>query len=136
MMRQRLTRVYLGASITLAAGLACFSDDVDPTAVLPGDCQALAQAAGVAAGAVVIGIIDFAFVPVEVTVQAGTEVTWVNCEPPGTLDGAHTSTADQGSWNSPLLSRGEIYQRTFTTVGEFAYHCTPHPFMQAVVKVE
>ena len=135
-MGKRPMRPYLTAAITVVAGLACFSDHVDPMAVLPGDCQALAQAAGVAASEVVIGIIDFAFVPAEVTVQAGTEVTWVNCEPLGTLDGEHTSTADQGSWNSPLLARGEIYQRTFTTVGEIAYHCAPHPFMQAVVTVE
>ena len=131
---------YLRASgaviATFAVGAGCFSDDVDPTSPLPTDCQELAQAAGVGNNRVVIGIRDFAFVPSDVTVTVGTEVTWVNCEPMGTVGGEHTSTGDLGGWNSPLLARGEIFQRTFTELGDHAYHCTPHPFMQAVVTVE
>ena len=131
---------YLRAFGAVMAGLAvstgCFSDDVDPTAPLPADCQALAQAAGVGSNRVVIGIRDFAFIPSEVTVQVGTEVTWVNCEPGGTVGGEHTSTADLAGWASPLLARGEIFQHTFTVLGDHTYHCVPHPFMQAVVTVE
>lgn len=129
-------RAFSALMATLAVGAGCFSDDVDPTAPLPADCQALAQAAGVGTGRVVIGIRDFAFVPSDVTVQVGTEVTWVNCEPVGTVGGEHTSTGDLGGWSSPLLARGEIFQQTFTALGDHAYHCTPHPFMQAVVTVE
>lgn len=133
--RSLVRPITLGLAAAIVAA-ACFSDDVEPTSVLPGDCRALADAAGVAASAVVIGIVDFAFVPAEVTVAPGTEVTWVNCEPQGTAGGSHTSTADLGSWDSPLLTRGQIYQRTFAAVGDNPYHCVPHPFMQAVVRVE
>ncbi len=132
----RHLRAFSAVIATFAVGAGCFSDDVDPTAPLPADCQALAQAAGVGNDRIVIGIRDFAFVPPDVTVPVGTEVTWVNCEPVGTSGGEHTSTADVGGWNSTLLARGEIFQHTFTALGDHAYHCIPHPFMQAVVTVE
>jgi plastocyanin len=63
-------------------------------------------------------------------VDAGTTVTWLN-------DGfqVHTSTADQGEWDSPLLSSGDSFTFTFSQAGTFAFHCTPHPFMTGTVVV-
>jgi plastocyanin len=58
-------------------------------------------------------------------------VTWINCD----VD-SHTSTADGGEWASPLLAPGDAFTQSFETPGEFAYHCEPHPFMQARVVVE
>jgi plastocyanin len=48
----------------------------------------------------------------------------------------HTSTADGGQWASPLLANGDAYTQTFEVVGDFPYHCEPHPFMTARVIVE
>ncbi len=37
---------------------------------------------------------------------------------------------------SPLLAKGAKFQWTFMNVGEFAYHCHPHPWMMGNVTVE
>jgi amicyanin len=80
-----------------------------------------------------VAIRDFSFQASEVRVKVGSSVTWVNCEPEGT---PHTSTSDQGAWESPLLAPGETFTRTFDTPGVFPYHCAPHPFMVGSVTVE
>jgi plastocyanin len=82
-------------------------------------------------GSTVVVIRGFAFGPSEVRVRAGERVTWINCD-----EDAHTSTADGGDWRSPLLSPGDAFTQTFETLGEFAYHCEPHPFMVGQVVVE
>ena len=105
---------------------------------LPDECRELAIAAGVnpdANGVEIVGIQGFSFKPAIVSVPEGTEVVWVNCEPVGTPGGDHTSTSDGGLWDSPLLSRGDIYRREFDDAGSFDYHCTPHPFMEGTVTV-
>lgn len=121
----------LSSAIVLIGG-ACFSDDpADPMSPLPDECRELAVAAGVnpdASGVTVVGIKDFAFVPSTVSVEPGTEVVWVNCEPAGTPGGDHTSTSEDDLWDSTLLSRGEIYRRFFDDVGSFDYYCIPHRF--------
>lgn len=135
----RMTLLAAGAAAFLAA--ACFSDDPDPMQPLPADCRELALDAGVdpdAPNVRVVGMRAFAFVPSEVTVTAGTRVVWVNCEPPGTAGGEHTSTSDDGIWDSgsPLLARGDTFERVFDEVGTFPYHCVPHSsIMQGSVTV-
>ncbi|MBI4513842.1 MAG: plastocyanin, partial [Gemmatimonadetes bacterium] len=49
---------------------------------------------------------------------------------------AHTVTADEGSWGSPLIEPGGMFQRTFDEPGRYTYHCVPHPFMKGVIVVE
>ena len=78
----------------------------------------------------VVQIRNFAFHPATLTVPAGTEVTWVNCDAE-----SHTSTSDTGVWDSNLLAPRATFKRTFAAAGSFAYHCTPHPSMQASVVV-
>jgi plastocyanin len=82
-------------------------------------------------GTGVVVIRNFAFQPAELRVPRGTRVTWVNCD-----NDAHTSTADNRAWDSPLLARGATFSHTFDTPGRVAYHCEPHPFMTAAVVVE
>ena len=78
-----------------------------------------------------VEIEDLAFRPQNITVKKGTTVTWTNKD-----DVAHTVTADSGSGpKSELLTKGESYSFTFSEVGEFSYHCTPHPQMTGKVTV-
>ena len=112
----------------LAALAGCFSEH-EATAPVEGVCS-LPLGEGVP-GSILVVIRGFAFGPTELRVRAGDRVTWINCD----LD-AHTSTADGGEWASPLLSTGDAFTQTFETVGEYAYHCEPHPFMTARVIVE
>jgi len=78
-----------------------------------------------------IKIVDFAFVPADTTVTLGSYVRWLNI---GEM--AHTTTADSGEWDSGNLEPGDYYIRRMNQVGDFPYHCTPHPFMTAILHVE
>ncbi len=66
-----------------------------------------------------------------VTVPVGTTVIWVNRG-----DDAHTVTADDGSFISPGLDRGEQFSHRFTAPGTYAYHCAMHPHMTARIIVK
>lgn len=77
-----------------------------------------------------VQIQNFAFDPTPVMITVGTTVLWTN------LDVApHTSTSDDGFWDSGVLTTGQSFAFTFTTVGEFGYFCGVHPAMQGVVQV-
>jgi plastocyanin len=65
-----------------------------------------------------------------IEVAAGTTIQWTNNDPL-----VHTVTADDGSWDSGAIEPGKTWAHTFTQPGEYAFHCTPHPFMKAVIIV-
>ncbi|HET9386602.1 MAG TPA: cupredoxin family copper-binding protein [Gemmatimonadales bacterium] len=71
-----------------------------------------------------------AFLPNRIEVAAGTTITWTNADPL-----IHTVTADDGSFDSGNIDPTKTFSRTFTQPGEYAVHCTPHPFMKAVIVV-
>jgi LPXTG-motif cell wall-anchored protein len=83
-----------------------------------------------AAGSGSVTIHDFAFGPSSLTVHVGDTVSWFNQGPAG-----HSATANDGSFNTGVLSKGSSGSFTFRTPGTFAYHCTPHPFMKASITV-
>jgi len=70
------------------------------------------------------------FGPKRIEISAGGTVTWTNNDPL-----VHTITADDGSWDSGPIEPGKSWSHTFTQPGQFAFHCTPHPFMKSVVVV-
>src|SRR5215217_1712193 len=76
-----------------------------------------------------VSIQDFSFSPGQITVAPGTTVTWVNKGP-----SAHTTTADDGTWDSGTLQQGEDFSFTFDKPGTYTYHCSIHPDMTASVK--
>jgi plastocyanin len=111
--------------------VACFSEH---TPAGPDNTSLCSNPGGsVVNGSTLVIIRNFAFETQNVTIAAGTSVTWVNCESSGT---AHTSTNDQEVWDSPLLAPGDAFTQTFDTPGVFPYHCTPHPFMTGSVTVQ
>lgn len=126
--------LFIGASmaLTIAGVAACFSERASGPAVDLAACNA--NLPSEAFGSTIVIIRDFAFSPAQVRVRPGTKVTWVNCGALGT--DSHTSTADGGSWDSPLLSPGATFTQEFATTGAFAYHCVPHPTMIGTVTVE
>lgn len=79
---------------------------------------------------VVIEIAKMSFGEARVTIPAGTTVRWINRDPV-----PHTSTSDDGTWESPILQPGESWEYTFQEPGVYPYHCLPHPFMTASVVV-
>jgi plastocyanin len=70
------------------------------------------------------------FAPNRIEIAAGTTIVWTNNDPV-----VHTLTADDKSWDSGAIEPGQTWSHTFTQPGEFAFHCTPHPFMKGVLVV-
>jgi plastocyanin len=129
-----MTRAQGGIVVAGFAALiavACFSEH---SSAGPDNSDLCSNPGGsVVNGSTLVTIRDFSFQTQNVTIQAGTSVTWVNCESSAT---SHTSTSDQELWSSPLLAPGQAFTATFDTPGVFPYHCNPHPFMTSSVTVE
>ena len=70
------------------------------------------------------------FVLQDLTVREGQTIVWTNL-------GAfiHTTTAEDGLWDSAVLQSGETFSFTFTEVGTHLYFCDIHPDMTATVTV-
>ena len=122
------TTVLSGAALAAALALACFSAHEPSTDVAGVSCARAQQPPGPDSAFVVIR--GFAFQPAALSVAEATTVVWVNCEVEGTP--GHTTTSD--SWDSPTLAPGESFAFE-PGAGAHAYHCRPHPFMQATVTV-
>ena len=60
-------------------------------------------------------------------------VAWVNCEPTAI---PHTSTADDGAWNSASLAPAASFTRAFPAAGSFPCHCAIHLSMKQTVFVD
>ena len=78
-----------------------------------------------------VAISNFTFNSNDLHVPAGTTVTWTNND-----TAPHTVTADDGSFTSVTLNKGDTYSKTFSTAGTYHYHCTIHSMMKAEVIVE
>jgi plastocyanin len=77
-----------------------------------------------------VAIQNFKFVPQEVDIMHGDQVTWINND---STD--HTVTSDDGaSFSSSVLAKGQSFSHTFTTAATVPYHCSLHPFMLGTVK--
>lgn len=77
-----------------------------------------------------VRIVDYAYEPATISVRAGDTLVWTNVG-----RAPHTVTADDRSFDSGRMASGGTYSRTFTSPGTFAYFCTLHPEMRAVVAV-
>lgn len=85
----------------------------------------------VQADTVDVSIQGFAFDPDSVTISVGTTVRWTN------LDAAlHTSTSDDGVWDSGNLNTNDQFTFTFDSSATYPYHCEIHPAMTATIIVE
>ncbi len=76
---------------------------------------------------------SFAIVQKSIKVKKGTTVTWTNED-----SAKHDVTPDKETDEfkaSELFGKGETYSHTFSTVGTYAYHCSPHPYMKGTVEV-
>lgn len=130
----------IGILLALAAlsGLvSCVSERQEaagPTGTVEGACTIPIGSPLLGSTQALVAIRNFSFQPETVRVKRGTTVTWVNCEN-ATTD-AHTTTSLTELWDSPFLSPGDTYSRTFGEAGAFGYFCVPHPFMRGAVVVE
>jgi plastocyanin len=79
-----------------------------------------------------VDITQFKFSPQEITVAPGTTVRWINRD-----QTPHTVTSLDNSkvLNSKAMDTDDKFEFTFTSEGDYTYHCTVHPFMTGVVHV-
>lgn len=78
-----------------------------------------------------VEIVEFLYEPEDLTVAAGTTITWVNED-----KATHTATAADGSFDTGRLEQGEEGEVTLTDPGTYEYVCGFHAFMRASVMVE
>jgi plastocyanin len=68
-----------------------------------------------------VKLVNFEFTPAQLTVKVGTTVVWTSED-----NAPHTVTADDGSFDSGNLQKGDSFKFTFTTAGNFPYYCAYH----------
>ena len=79
---------------------------------------------------VTIEIRDYEYFPARLTVDAGTEVTWVNYD---TVP--HNAVADEGAFETDRLDKDGSGSVTLEEPGTHAYKCTYHPAMTGTIAV-
>jgi plastocyanin len=83
------------------------------------------------------------FHPSELTVPAGSDVTWINDDDlPHTVTSGNKATygsngyTPDGKFNSDNLEHGDSFSFHFAEPGRYEYYCTSHPWMSGVVMVK
>jgi plastocyanin len=71
------------------------------------------------------------FLPETLSVALGDTIVWVNKDLV-----PHTATSAAGKFDSKGIPAGKSWKLTLKTTGEYAYVCTFHPTMKAVVRVK
>jgi amicyanin len=114
MMRSAIAAAVLGAVV--GSGLA--------GGILVARAQTTAAAA--------VSIDNFTFSPQQLTVKAGTTVTWTNKD-----DIPHGIAATGNAFKrSAAMDTDDNYSFTFTTPGTYQYFCYIHPHMTGTIVVE
>jgi amicyanin len=112
-------------SAIVAAALGAATAAVLAAVVLPGHAQTGALASAVS-------IDNFTFTPPNLTVKAGTTVTWINRD-----DIPHgIASANNAFTKSKALDTDDSYSFTFTTPGTYQYFCYVHPHMTGTIVVQ
>jgi plastocyanin len=78
-----------------------------------------------------VTIDNFTFAPAELTISAGTTVTWDNHD-----DIPHSVVEKNKLFRSKALDTDESYSFTFTSAGTFDYFCGLHPHMVGKIIVK
>lgn len=117
---------------------------VRPTRILAATCSLVILAggcggggndstgAGEPSGPQKVNISNYTYEPANLTVPAGTKVTFLNRD-----STAHTATSKQrGSFDTGPIQPGRHATVAFDEPGTFVYYCVFHPFMKGTVRVE
>jgi plastocyanin len=116
--------MFAAACSDYSAPSSAPSPTPSPTSMPGGPSSSVA----IPVGAELLG--DRAYAPDEVTVAAGTTVTWTNTD-----STSHTATSDTPGWNSGIVASGGQFSFAFQTAGTFPYHCAIHPGMIGTIVV-
>jgi len=78
-----------------------------------------------------VSIDNFSFTPMEMTIPAGTQVTWINKD-----DVPHTVVSVDHKFKSKALDTDEKFSFTFSNPGTYEYFCSVHPKMTGKIFVK
>ena len=92
---------------------------------------AMSAAGKIYAADMEVKIDNFTYNPQQITVKAGTTVTWTNHD-----DIPHTVTSKTGIFKSKALDTDDAFSFTFATPGSYPYFCALHPHMTGTIVVE
>jgi len=81
-----------------------------------------------------VKIENFAFSPAELTIKAGSKVTWTNFD--STPHAIVSDSGGDGGIGSGMLEKGVAYGFVFEQPGVYNYHCSIHTSMRGKVIVE
>ena len=82
-------------------------------------------------GAHEVSIDNFSFTPMEMTIPAGSQVTWINKD-----DVPHTVVSVDHKFKSRALDTDEKFSFTFPDPGTYEYFCSVHPKMTGKIVVK
>jgi plastocyanin len=114
----------------MAKARALFACAVACGLMIGGPTAAISQESRSPQAIAKVRIVNFAFKPATITVPKGTIVGWKNFG-----SAAHTSTSDDGRWDSGTLQTGDVFRVRFRVAGTYAYHCEIHSSMHGSVVV-
>ena len=129
----------LAVCATIATGglVAGCGDDEEPASPVSTSAESTPEAEAAPPGdtgggetADRVEIAEFLYEPEAVTVDAGTEITWTNADA-----APHTATADDSSFDTGTLEKGDSESQTFDEPGTYTYYCRFHAFMNGTVEV-
>jgi plastocyanin len=78
-----------------------------------------------------VEISNFAFAPKNLTLSAGTTVTWKNAD-----DSPHRIADVNGAYASAALDTDDSFSHTFAAPGVYKYFCSIHPYMVGTIVVK
>jgi plastocyanin len=78
-----------------------------------------------------IVIKDFMFMPMSLTIKAGSTVTWTNKD-----DEPHTVVSDTGLFRSGAVDTDETFTFKFEKPGTYHFTCSIHPRMVGTIVIE
>ncbi len=73
-----------------------------------------------------VQMVNFEFVPSELTIQEGDTVKWINVSSTYHTSTSGSNCSPDGIWNSGFLAPGAEFLLPFDTSGTFLYFCIPH----------
>ena len=107
------------------------------SSVAPTSATQAGTVAAAPAGKGAVTVKQFQFMPAELVVKAGAEVTWTNED-----DILHTATSgatpgtSDGQFDGPMDGKGKSFSHVFGQSGRYAYFCNRHNSMTGTIVVQ
>jgi plastocyanin len=124
-----LAAVALSALLA-GCGSSSSSSSQSSAAAKPASTAATGASTATKATKVSIAIANYAFKPADITVKAGTKLTFTNHDAT-----AHTATSKTPGFDTGTLKSGQSATVTVSKPGTYSYYCQFHAFMVAKVTV-